>query len=263
MDTNNSQIKTYKKLLFLLSPDEIRKGSYLLLIMLIMGLLEMVGVASIMPFIALLGNPDIIDTNNNFKSIFLFANEYGIETRKQFLYLLGIIVFITLIISILFKSFSVYAQLRYAQMREYTIGRRLMKGYLSQPYNWFLNRHSADLGKTILSEVQLVIAYGLLSVLNIMSQCIIILALIILLIFIDIKITFITGFIIVFTYLLIFILSSKYNQRIGKERLEANESRFTILTEVFGAIKEIKIGGLEKSFVKRFEKPADSNALIG
>ena len=28
-----------------------------------------------------------------------------------------------------------------------------MKGYLHQPYSSFLNRHSADLGKFILSEV--------------------------------------------------------------------------------------------------------------
>ena len=39
-------------------------------------------------------------------------------------------------------------------MREYSIGKRLVEGYLHQPYSWFLSRHSADLGKTILSEVR-------------------------------------------------------------------------------------------------------------
>jgi hypothetical protein len=38
-------------------------------------------------------------------------------------------------------------------MRQYSIGKRLVEGYLNQPYSWFLSRHSADLGKTILSEV--------------------------------------------------------------------------------------------------------------
>ena len=36
-------------------------------------------------------------------------------------------------------------------MREYSIERLI--SYLRQPYSWFLNRHSAELGKTILSEV--------------------------------------------------------------------------------------------------------------
>ena len=48
---------------------------------------------------------------------------------------------------------SYYVQPRFALMREYSIGKRLVEGYLHQPYSWFLNRHSADLGKTILSEV--------------------------------------------------------------------------------------------------------------
>ena len=45
-------------------------------------------------------------------------------------------------------------------MLEYSIGRRLVEGYLNQPYSWFLNRNSADLGKNILSEVAIVIGDG-------------------------------------------------------------------------------------------------------
>ncbi|MRH78497.1 hypothetical protein GH984_07230 [Spiribacter sp. C176] len=45
------------------------------------------------------------------------------------------------------------AQLRFTLMREYSIGKRLLEGYLHQPYSWFLSRHSADLGKPILSVV--------------------------------------------------------------------------------------------------------------
>ena len=35
-------------------------------------------------------------------------------------------------------------------MREYSIGKRLIEGYLYQPYSWYLNQNSADLGKNIL-----------------------------------------------------------------------------------------------------------------
>jgi hypothetical protein len=54
--------------------------------------------------------------------------------------------------SLAFKALTTYSQTRFALMREYSIGKRLVEGYLHQPYSWFLNRHSADLGKTILSE---------------------------------------------------------------------------------------------------------------
>ena len=32
-------------------------------------------------------------------------------------------------------------------MCEYNVSKRLVEGYLHQPYIWFLNRNSAELGK--------------------------------------------------------------------------------------------------------------------
>ena len=55
---------------------------------------------------------------------------------------------------------------------------------------------------------------------------------------------------------MIFISIKKFLSRIGSERLEANKVRFTIISEVFGAIKETKLAGLEKIYVNRFSKPA-------
>ena len=70
--------------------------------------------------------------------------------------------FVLLIFSIIFKAFTNYIQLRFTNLREYTIGRRLIEGYLGQPYSWFLSRNSADLGKSILSEVGIIIGHGLM-----------------------------------------------------------------------------------------------------
>jgi len=52
-----------KKIFYLLDKNE-RKHAYLLLIMvIIMALLDMIGVASILPFVSVLTNPTIIETN--------------------------------------------------------------------------------------------------------------------------------------------------------------------------------------------------------
>ena len=52
-----------KKLLFFLSPREQKHIPLLLFMILIMALLDMIGVASILPFMAVLTNPTIIETN--------------------------------------------------------------------------------------------------------------------------------------------------------------------------------------------------------
>ena len=56
-------MKTFKKIFDLLSPRERRQVFYLLIMILIMALLDVIGVASIMPFIAVLTNPDIVEKN--------------------------------------------------------------------------------------------------------------------------------------------------------------------------------------------------------
>ena len=53
-----------QKILFILSRKERRRGVYLFILILFMALVDMLGIASIMPFIALLTNPEIINTND-------------------------------------------------------------------------------------------------------------------------------------------------------------------------------------------------------
>ena len=73
-------------------------------------------------------------------------------------------------------------------MCNYNFARRLVEGYLHQPYSWFLNRHSADLGKTILAEVSLVIKSGLYSMLILIKEIVVAIALLSILIFVSLKV---------------------------------------------------------------------------
>ena len=135
------------KILSLLSCHERKRLVLLTALITIMALLDMIGVASILPFMTVLVNPSIIETNMYLNNIFQFSKKFGIETDQEFLFFLGIFVFILLFISLAFKSLTIYFQIRFVQMREYSIGKRLVEGYLHQPYSWFLNRNSSDLGK--------------------------------------------------------------------------------------------------------------------
>ena len=126
-----------------------------------MALIDTLGIASIMPFIALLSNPELIETNNIFNSAYKIANSFGIMTINRFLFAMGVIVFLLLILSISFKALTLYFQTRFIKMCEYSIATRLINHYLYQPYSWFLNQNSSTRGKTILSEVSNVVGKGL------------------------------------------------------------------------------------------------------
>ena len=53
----------YKKIWSLLSKAERKETSVLLVMILVMSLLDVAGVASILPFITILGSPELVDTN--------------------------------------------------------------------------------------------------------------------------------------------------------------------------------------------------------
>ena len=154
-------MKSIKKVLYLLTARERNYAFFLLIMALIMAFIEMLGVASILPFVAVLTNPGLIETNVILKTMFLYSNNFGIHSNQQFMFILGIIVFALFILSIAFKALTTYLQLIFINMREYTIAKRLIENYIHQPYTWFLNKNSADLGKTILSEVTLVVQNSL------------------------------------------------------------------------------------------------------
>jgi ABC-type multidrug transport system fused ATPase/permease subunit len=246
---------TIKKLSFLLTPIERRNALLLLLMFVIMALIDMIGVASILPFMAVLTNPSLIETNMILNYMYQVSNIFGVENDQEFFFALGFLVFIILIISLIFKAITTYIEVKFLQMCEYNVSKRLVEGYLYQPYIWFLNRNSAELGKSILSQVSIVIDI-MRSLMSLISKSIIAIALIALLIIANPKLSMIVGLTLSLAYGIIFYFTRKYLNSLGKENLKNDELRFIAVSEAFGAAKEIKVGGLERAYIKSYSNAA-------
>ena len=91
-------MKNFKNILFLLSFTERRNLIWLLIMMLMMAFMDTLGVASVFPFIAVLTNPMIIETNLFLNKIFQVSEIFGVENNQQFFLLLGIFVFLIIVI---------------------------------------------------------------------------------------------------------------------------------------------------------------------
>ena len=249
-------MQTFKKILFLLTPIERKRAGLLLIMILIMALLEMIGVASVLPFVTVLTNPGLIETNFILNKLFQISSKFGVKNTQEFTFNLGILIFILLTISTSFKVLTIYTQVRFTEMCQYSIGKRLIEGYLYKPYSWFLSRHSAVFGKTILSEVSAIVTNGINPILEIISKGMVIIALITLLLVADPKLALTVGLVLPIIYVLIFSFVRKYLKNFGEESLKNNQLRFMILSEAFGAIKEVKVGGLEETYIKIFSNSA-------
>lgn len=251
----------FKKIHFLLSRSERRGALALVAMMVVSAVLDVVGVASIMPFIAVLSNPDIVNTSELINVTFAAARTFGVETIDDFLFALGVLMFISLLSALAFKALTSYVQTRFLLLREYSIGVRLVEGYLAQPYNWFLNRHSSDLGKTILSEVSEVVYGTMIPLMTLFSQGLVTLALLALLLIVNVQLALSVGAVLSIAYICIFLISSNLLKVLGQRRVHANQERFSLVSEAFSAVKQVKLSGLEEAYVSRFSKPARAYAI--
>ena len=249
-------MQIFKKILYLLIPRERRLAWLLLILIIIMAFLEMIDVASIMPFMAVLTNQSLVETNFALNKMFQVSTMFGVEDNQQFLFAMGVLVFILLVVSVTFKAITTYAQIRFVQMLQHNISKRLMERYLSQSYSWFLTRNSADFSKTILSETGIVIGNGVSALINLVAKSMVAIALLALLILANPKIALVVGASLSISYLLIYKFTSNYIKRIGEERFKKELLLFKSISEAFGAVKEIKMGGLEQIYIKRFSDPA-------
>lgn len=243
----------YIKLFEILSKTDRKKVLWIVLLVFIMAVFDVLGIASIMPFMAVLANPEFVGSNLYLHSFYVF---YGSNDTQSFLFFLGVVVFGVLMFSLVFKAITNYILFKFVLVREYEIGRRLIVSYLGQPYSWFLDRNSAELGKTLLSEVHQVVINGLMPFMNVIAQSMMAIIIIVFLLFIDFGLALMVGGSLFVAYLVLFKLTGAYLTRIGVARLRANEDRFRAVSELFGAIKEIKVACLESIYTKRFIVPS-------
>ena len=246
-------IKTLLKTLRILSPTERLRGAMLIGLMATLAAIEVAGVASIAPFLALMGNPTIFETNPYLNQIYHF---FGYTSSQRFLvalagFSLGVLIFVAALRTLVY--FAIY---RYGNMRRHAIGMRLMKRYLDQPYAFFIQRNSSDLSKTILSEVDALIDNAIHPILLLFSYSFVLIALVIFLLVIDPVLTIIVSTVIGSVYAVVFGLLRRTISRMGADREQANRERYKAAAEIFGGIKELKVLGRDGAYVDIFRNPS-------
>ena len=240
-----------KKLLFLFEGGEKKKLISLLFFIIIMAIFEVGGLASIMPFIALLTDPKALESNKLLMEIYLYFN---FEDKSQFLLNLGYLILILILGSSILKAFVTFWLQRFSLITGSKISSRLVKLYLNQSYSWYINRSDADLFNKILTEVPNVIGQVLNPFLNLIAQSFVSTAIIITLLIVNPFVAITVFTLLAIVYILILKFSKELTIQLGRGRLNASKSMQNILSQSFGAFKEIKLAGLETSYSKKFAK---------
>jgi ATP-binding cassette, subfamily B, bacterial PglK len=125
-------------------------------------------------------------------------------------------------------------------MRSHSLGKRLVEGYLRQPYDWFLNHHTADIGKTVLSEVQRAVTGAVVPMMQLIAHGAVAASLLLLLVLVDPVLATVVAVGLGGAYAVVYLVLRGFLARIGMERLQANREHFTAVQEAFAGIKAVK-----------------------
>lgn len=215
-----------------------------------MAIFQALGVASIIPFISLVVNPDIVFEN---EMLLWTYNFFGFETVRSFIIAVGVAMLAIIVTGNLITAFAIWLKTRFAWEKNHSVSTALIKKYLSLPYSYFLTKNTADLSKNVLQEVQNFTSSFLLPMLEIITDSIVLLIIFATLILISpaATATILGMFGVIYWVMTRSGMRGKLKKR-GKLRLEENKGRYQAASEALGGIKDIKLLGREGFFIDKF-----------
>lgn len=246
-------LSSVKQMLELFSPQERVRFIGVVFAMLAMGLLQMVGVGVVLPFVSLLSNPASVEQNAWLAWVYSLL---GFSSVNGFLIFIGSILLFVLVASNAFTAVTLWLMTRFAWGVQNRISTRLLSGYLYQPYEAFLNRNSADIGKNILIESQQFANGVLMPALRAMAFGITVVMIVGFLVWLEPLLACAAVALFICAYLLVYLTVRRSLLRIGSQRMTANTQRFKAVSEAFGSVKEVKVMGRENAFLDRYRPSA-------
>lgn len=245
------------KVLFLFNRSEKVKLTGILASTVLMGFIEMISVAAIMPFIAIAVNPGIIETNRYLQSLYHYLN---FSSPNRFLLFIGGLVFTLLMFGNLFSAITSWVMIRFCYSKGKSISGQLFKKYLMQPYTFFLHKNSSELSKNILAEVDRFVVGILSNSLQSFSKMIMIISIFTLLVLVKPLLALIVMGTLGSAYYVILRLIRKKLVAAGKVSSFVNGLRYQTIAEALGAIKELKVLGREQKFLNAYQSNANEYA---
>lgn len=244
-------IKLVRELVSLMSSEQRKSFLYLQFFVVLMAIAEVVGVAAVGPFMALVGNMELIQTNAVVNNLYL---QSGLSSPIEFLFFTGVAVLVFLAVSAVLSVVTIWKLSNFAASTGAEMGDALYAYYLKQNILYHSVTTSSQLTKQIATEVARITDHVLQPLVQINAR--IVAALFIsVAIFAYNPIISLAGLLVFFTaYVSLFFVVRGRLARNGKMISRVSKQRFTLMNEGFGAIRDVQLLGRESSFIRAFQE---------
>lgn len=248
-----------KKILTFSFQGNLRIFIFLVLGLVILSLVEVFGIASVGPFVAVLNSESLIYENYYLRELYGFLN---LSDPKFFIIILGLISIFLITFSNIINALIMWQITYFSKKQGFLISKKLLALYLKRDYAFFLDKHSSEISRNILSEVKRIVDGIILPILQLISRIIVCLSIFIFLIFLNFQITLPIIIMIFLFYFIFFYFIKDIQKKIGKDTTKTVLQRFKIVNEVINGIKLIKLNSVEDKFIDKFSNHAFKEAML-
>ena len=215
----------------------------------LMGLIDVLGMSSILPFMAVVATPRVIHENPWLHKLFTMM---AFESQNAFLIFLGSVALGLMLFSNAVSLTVSSSILRFSNKLGHGLSLRMLRGYLREPYTFFLDRNSSHLVLNCTDEVVHLIHGVVVPALTATAKLVGATCVLVLVLWVDPWLALSFGTVAVTAYAAIFLVVRRRVASLGKDSHNANRERFRLATELFGGIKELKVFGRSGTYEEQF-----------
>ena len=248
-----------RQILALVLPYGKLKLLLILLLTVVQGFLQVIGVTSILPFLALAANPTgFLKSSLGQQIVAIWPN----LTEEQMLLAAGIFAIAMLAASNAVLLFGEVARTRYVQGLGHWLRNILLGRILGNPYHYFLNHNTGDLLKKTSGDVMSFINGMLAPLMDFIARFFTVSLLVVTLFIINPGLTLAAGFGIGGFYVLAYKLLARLRFITSEGMKVANRGAMRSAIQALSGIKPIKIHNAELSFIKVYGKHSADQARL-
>lgn len=238
-----------RQLWSLLTAPQRRQVMTLQWLVLLMAIMEVIGVAAILPFMSMVADTSVLSGEGWLASLYQSS---GATSTYQFLFWSGLAVLGLLTLSSLTSMATTWRLIHIGQQLGAGMSTRLYQHYLNQHWLYHTTHHSATLTNHIAGECQRVMSQIINPLLQMNARIATATLLLITIFSIDPGATLTVTALFLLLYSVLFLTVRKRLNNSGKLAVSAGAQRYRLMTEGFGGIKELLISGHQEKYVADF-----------
>ena len=244
-------VRMLKKINVILDARQKAKMGGILVMMLLGGILEALGITLVVPVIMVLVDESAI-AENKYHMGDLYA-ALGMESVTQFAILMMAAIVAVFVVKNVFLYFTNVVRLKFIYTNQFDTSNRMMINFMKRPYEYYLNADTSIIQRNITSDINNVYAL-ILTLLQLASEVIVFACMVVVLFYIDAKMILTIAALLVVVLMVIKWFIKPIMLKAGKENQDYYSGLYKWIEEAVMGIKEIKIAGRENYFINEYAK---------